>query len=146
MWNEPTQERLAKIPRLYDTESIPVEDKDIHLHFFIGGCDWYISEYDGEDIMFGFCNLSDDFNAEWGYVSLTELRSIKVDGWCEVDCELEEHWNVRKAKDIEQIRKTCGWILDEGQESKTNTKVEVDIKTIMTQAITYKGVELVNSN
>ena len=57
MWNEPTKERLARIPKLYDTEEIPVQDKEIYLHFFLGGSDWFISETDGEDIMFGFCIL-----------------------------------------------------------------------------------------
>jgi hypothetical protein len=113
MWNEPTKERLAKVPRLYDTEYIPVQDKEIHLHFFIGGCDWYISETDGEDIMFGFCILNNDLEmAEWGYVSLSELRSIKASGWCEVDCELEKHWKIRKAKEVDTIKKACGWLTD----------------------------------
>jgi hypothetical protein len=44
MWNEPTKERLAKIPKLYETEDIPLQDKKIHLHFFIWGSDWYICE------------------------------------------------------------------------------------------------------
>ena len=147
MWNEPTKERLARIPKLYDTEEIPVQDKEIYLHFFLGGSDWFISETDGEDIMFGFCILNNDYEmAEWGYVSLSELRSIKIEGWLEVDCELEEHWKVRTAKEVEQIRKACGWMLEEDQESKTDAKVDVNIETIMTKAITYRGVDLINSN
>ena len=43
MWNEPTKEQLAKIPGLYETEGIPLKDKLIYLHFFIGGCDWYVA-------------------------------------------------------------------------------------------------------
>ena len=35
MWNEPSKERLAKIPKLYETENIPLPDKLIYLHFFI---------------------------------------------------------------------------------------------------------------
>ena len=35
MWNEPSKERLAKIPRLYETERIPLKDKLIHLHFLL---------------------------------------------------------------------------------------------------------------
>ena len=147
MWNEPTKERLARIPKLYDTEEIPVQDKEIYLHFFLGGSDWFISETDGEDIMFGFCILNNDYEmAEWGYVSLSELRSIKIEGWLEVDCELEEHWKVRTAKEVEQIRKACGWMLEEDQKSKTDAKIDVNIETIMTKAITYKGVDLNNSN
>ena len=41
MWNEPSKERLSKIPRLYETENVRPQDKLVHLHFFIGGCDWY---------------------------------------------------------------------------------------------------------
>ena len=110
MWNTPIAERLSKIPRLYETEHIPLQEKLIHLHFFIGSCDWYIAEFDGEDIFWGFAILNDDFqNAEWGYISLSELKSIKVDGWLEIDCELEELWCVRKASEIEKIRKAHGW-------------------------------------
>ena len=77
MWNTPIAERLSKIPRLYETEHIPLQDKLIYLHFFIGGCDWYIAEYDGEDLFWGFAILNDDFqNAEWGYISFSELKSI----------------------------------------------------------------------
>jgi len=31
MWNEPTHDRLAKIPRLYETENIPLRDRLIFL-------------------------------------------------------------------------------------------------------------------
>jgi hypothetical protein len=48
MWNEPTNERLAQIPKLYETEEISLKDKTIYLHFFIGGCDWYVAETDGD--------------------------------------------------------------------------------------------------
>ena len=81
MWNEPTQEQLDRIPNLYDSEHIPLRDKTIWLHFFLAGCDWYICEYDGEDLFFGFAILNGDLiNAEWGYVSFNELKSIKVAG------------------------------------------------------------------
>ena len=99
MWNEPTKERLAKVPKLYETEHIATKDKEIHLHFFIAGSDWYICETDGEEMMFGFCILNNDFEmAEWGYVSLSELRNVKIQGWLEVDCELESVWKVKPGK------------------------------------------------
>lgn len=103
MWNEPSQKRLDRIPRLYETEDIPLEDKEVHLHFFIGGCDWYIVEYDGDDIFFGYAILNQDYqNAEWGYISLQELKSIKV-GWMEIDCETENAWSIRTAKEVPEI-------------------------------------------
>ena len=103
MWNTPTKETLDKIPRLYETENIPLHDKLIHLHFFVGGCDWFIAEYDGHDLFWGFVILNDDFvNAEWGYVSFKELKDIKIDGWLEIDCEV--NWKVRKTSEIERIK------------------------------------------
>jgi hypothetical protein len=106
MWNTPTKERLARLPKLYETENIPLREKLIHLHFFIGGSDWYIAEFDGKDLFFGFAILNnDDQMAEWGYISFKELKSITLQGWIEVDCELEEVWKVRKTSEIDRIRK-----------------------------------------
>lgn len=76
----------------------------IYLHFFIFGSDWYIAEYDGEDLFFGYTILNGDTDcAEWGYTSFSELRSINVNG-IEIDCELEEYWNVKPAAEIEKIQ------------------------------------------
>jgi len=122
MWNEPTKERLVKVPGLYETENVPLKDKLVHLHFFIGGCDWYICETDGKDLIWGFCIINNDYEmAEWGYVSLSELRSIKIDGWLEVDCELEEFWQVKKAKEIDKIRNAQGWTDKEHESEKAES-------------------------
>jgi hypothetical protein len=111
MWNEPTKERLSKIPKLYETEGTPTRDKLIHLHFFIAGCDWYVAEYDGEDIFFGFAILNEDYEmAEWGYISFSELKSLKLMGWLEVDCEIEEAWPVKRAIEVDKIRTAQGWL------------------------------------
>jgi len=101
MWNEPTPEQLAKIPRLYETESTPLKDKRIYLHCFIGQCDWFICEYDGEDLFFGYVILGDSRFAEWGYISFEELRQIRVPPGIEVDCEFFE--KPLKASEIEEI-------------------------------------------
>lgn len=104
MWNVPTKERLNKIPPLYETEPIPLKDKLIHLHFFIFGCDWFIAEFDGMDLFFGYAILNDDTDcAEWGYISFGELRSLNIHG-VEVDCELEDYWQVKRASEIPAIR------------------------------------------
>ncbi len=105
MWNQPDKDRLDKIPRLYETEDIALDDKLIHLHFFIGGSDWYIAEYDGDDTFFGYVILNGDLGcAEWGYFSFSELNTICVDGWCETDCELEEIWQVKRFSEIDYIK------------------------------------------
>ena len=80
MLNEPSASLLAKLPRLYETEKIPIEDTIIHIHFFIGSSHWFIAEFDGDDLFFGFAILNGDLqNAEWGYVSFSELKSISVE-------------------------------------------------------------------
>ena len=112
MWNEPTKERLARIPKLYETEDIPLREKQIVVHFFLGSADWYVAEFDGRDTFFGFVHLGDDQNAEWGYFSFNELRSLRVHGWLEVDCELEEFWQVKMASEIAKIREASGWKTD----------------------------------
>ncbi len=109
MRNEPSKERLAKIPKLYETEETPLQEKLIHLHFFIGACDWFIAEFDGEDLFWGFAILNGDYEmAEWGYVSFSELKSISVNG-IEIDCEVEEAWRVRRAAEVDKIRIARGW-------------------------------------
>jgi len=105
MWNKPSKKRLTKIPRLYETEHIPLKDKRIYLHFFIGGSDWFVAEYNGKDLFWGFVILGQDFiNAEWGYFSYKELKEIKVASRFEIDCELEENWKIRPASEIEKIK------------------------------------------
>jgi hypothetical protein len=128
MWNEPTKERLARIPRLYETENTDLKDKEIHLHFFIGSADWYIAEYDGDDLFWGYAHLGDDQCAEWGYVSFSELRSIKVQGWLEVDCEIEEVWQVRKASEIDKIRIAHGWLKKNGAPRECSKQQELIMK------------------
>lgn len=109
MWNVPSKERLEKIPKLYETEDVALEEKIIHLHFFIFGCDWYVAEFDGEDIFWGFAILNQDYEmAEWGYISFKELKSLSMAG-VEVDCELQENFTARRTEEIEKICRGNGW-------------------------------------
>ena len=110
MWNEPTRERLDRIPRLYETEQIPLKEKLIYLHFFIGGCDWFITEFDGDDLFWGFAILNNDLEmAEWGYISFGELKAINLHGF-QIDCETEDAWRVRKASEVQRICEAQGWV------------------------------------
>lgn len=116
MWNVPTKERLSQIPGLYETEHIALQEKLVLLHFFIGGCDWYIIENDGCDILFGYAILNNDFQiAEWGYISFSELKSINIRG-IEVDCDL--HWKDPKAGQVEKICKGMGWPMPSRKETE----------------------------
>ncbi len=109
MWNEPAKEKLATIPKLYATENVPLKDKIIHLHFFIGGTDFYIAEFsEDEDLFWGFVILNEDLqNAEWGLISFSEIKFIKVQGWLEVDCDI--HWTPRPANEVKLISEAQRW-------------------------------------
>lgn len=99
MWNEPTKNQLKKCPKLYETVGTPLKEKIIHMHFFVGGSDWYIAEYDGDDTFFGYAVLNNDYRfAEWGYVAFSELKAAKVKGWLEVDNDL--NWEPRRFSEI----------------------------------------------
>jgi predicted AlkP superfamily pyrophosphatase or phosphodiesterase len=102
MWNPPTEKQLAQIPKHLDTEGVALGDKLIHMHFFLGPADWYVSEFDGEDLFFGFVDLGDPDMSEWGYFSLKELKELKVSPGFEVDRDL--HWEIRKARKVEKIK------------------------------------------
>ena len=119
MWNPPTEQDLKDIPKLYETEDIPLEEKIIHLHFFIAGCDWYVAEYDGEDLFFGFAIINNDLGcAEWGYVSFEELRDLAV-GFVQVDRDL--YWKVRPAKEVSRICEAQGWNTGESANAEETT-------------------------
>jgi len=110
MWHIPSKQRLASIPRLYETEEIDLPQKLVHLHFFLAGSDWYAVEFDGTELFWGFVILNGDLdNAEWGYFSFKELQSLRVAGFLRVDCEIEGGWVVRPAGKINSIRQAQGW-------------------------------------
>ena len=102
MWNIPTPDHLDRIPRLYETDDTPLEEKIIYLHFFIGDCDWFVAEYDGDDLFFGFAILNGDYEmAEGGLVSFEELQSINV---CGIGIDSEMDWVSTRAADILLIK------------------------------------------
>ena len=104
MWNIPTVKQLSKIPRLYETEKTSLSNKKIFIHFFLGNCDWYIAEYDGKDLFYGFTILNGWYDtAEWGYISFQELKDLRVKPGFEVDREID--WKPVKASEIEKFQK-----------------------------------------
>ena len=60
------------IPKLYSQEK--VSDPLVHVRFFTeSGCEWLATEFDGEDIFFGWCDLNQGF-PELGYFSLEDFK------------------------------------------------------------------------
>ncbi|MBE0516818.1 MAG: DUF2958 domain-containing protein [Methanophagales archaeon] len=93
---------MDQIPRLYETESIPMNDKVIHMHFFLGSADWFVAEYDGWDIFFGYANWGNPDFAEWGYMSFGELKELRTPEGFEVDRDLD--WVPKKVNEIPEIK------------------------------------------
>jgi len=71
------KEIAAKIPKLYETESITLPEKVAYAKFFHPALNWtwYVVEYDGSDTCFG---LVVGHETEFSYFSLQELSQIKV--------------------------------------------------------------------
>ena len=71
-----TKEITKKLPNLYSTEYIKVEDKKVICKFFTpwSSWTWYAIEFDGKDTFFGYVVGN---SSEFGYFSLSELSSIK---------------------------------------------------------------------
>lgn len=90
----PPAEALAKVPALYATERAKAPDKVVHIHLFVGSCDWWLVELDpAEGLAFGYACLGDPANAEWGYVSLAELAALRLGVKVVMRSELGDNWS-----------------------------------------------------
>jgi len=71
------QMQLEKCPKIGETEKL--KEHPAIFHYFHGGSDFYICEYDPEDgLMFGYGILGGDLpNSEWGYFSILEFGQSK---------------------------------------------------------------------
>lgn len=89
-----TQEILKKLPKLYETENVPVEEKKVICKFFnpVGQGRWYCLEYSPEDkLFFGYVNLGDSEMAEFGYFSLTEIEEVRLQWSMKIERDL--YWD-----------------------------------------------------
>ncbi|HEU0197008.1 MAG TPA: hypothetical protein VFQ88_07290 [Nevskiaceae bacterium] len=99
---------IAAMPYTYQTDG-QGDAAVVHLHYFNGGGDWYITERDrgestesvadpfaGEQLQaFGLaCPFGDD--GELGYISIQELIACGV--------ELDLHWKPRSLGDVRKAR------------------------------------------
>jgi len=70
---------IAEMPTLYQQDG-KGDAAIVSLHYFTGGCDWYILEKDSEPEQhqaFGFANIG--YGAELGYISIVELVENNVE-------------------------------------------------------------------
>lgn len=86
-----TKDILKRLPALYANDGKKAEEVKVPLKLFnpVGIGTWYITEYDpAEDLGFGWCDLG---TPELGYVSVAELRSVKLRFGLKI--ERDAHWD-----------------------------------------------------
>ncbi len=91
-----TNEILRKLPKLYGQEAKGGE-AIAQVKFFTPDAQWtwYITEFDGEDIMFG---LVEGFEKELGYVRLSELKELR--GPLGLPVERDRYFKPKKLSEI----------------------------------------------
>ena len=97
-----TKELEKKLPRLYETENIPVEDKIAYVKYFnpMGAGTWYGLEYDPEEkLFFGYTIITD---GEFGYFSLNELESIQLPLGMHIERDI--YFKPTKISEIDDIK------------------------------------------
>ena len=84
---------VATMPKTYEQDGMG-DNAIVHLHYFTGGCDWYITERDMETVQhqaFGYTNLG--YGGELGYISLVELCQHP-------SVELDLHWTPKELSKV----------------------------------------------
>ncbi len=64
------------LPKLYQTENIPTNEKILYIRYIsiFSNWEWYVTEYDRDTkTFFGYVKGHED---EWGYFSLQEFEDI----------------------------------------------------------------------
>jgi superfamily II DNA or RNA helicase len=94
--------KIRNTPKIYETESIALEDKIAHLHYFNSSSDYFVIEMEQGDIFDNDTKIQkqsfvwsilnrDTQNAELGYLSIEELKEY---------CELDFHFEPTKMSEI----------------------------------------------
>lgn len=94
-----TKDLEKKLPPLYTTQNIPVNEKTAILKLFTPWTNWtwYAVEYDPNTQTF-FGLIQKGSENEWGYFSLIEMQNVK--GSFGLKIERDIYWTPRKIKEI----------------------------------------------
>ena len=96
-----TKELEKIIPKMYSDEDTKLEDKIVYAKFFTPDSNWtwFILEWDGKDTLFAMVH---GHEKALGYVSLTELESVK--GPLGLKVERDLHFTPTRYGDIEELK------------------------------------------
>lgn len=87
-------EVVTTMPVTYETDG-QGDQAMARLHYFTGGCDWYITERDCETEQLQAFGLADlGYGSELGYISIVELL--------ECGAELDLHWQPTTLADVKR--------------------------------------------
>lgn len=86
----PSAAAMAKWPAIYTNDEIALPEQPIVAHYFQGGHDWWVTEYDPQrNEVFGFAQLAGHGRGEWGYSSLTEIEQLRGQFGLPIERELD---------------------------------------------------------
>lgn len=88
-----TKKTKERLPKLYETENVELNDKIVIEKFFIANLTWYAIEgeerEDGDFLFWGYIqNNADDYCSEFGYFVLSELESVRLQGIFRIERDL----------------------------------------------------------
>lgn len=88
------QDTIMAMPVTYQQDDMG-DNAIVHLHYFTGGRNWYITEKDmeGDGTIQAFGKVDLGFASELGYISIAELVQINV-------IELDLHWQKKTLAEI----------------------------------------------
>lgn len=98
---------FQNMPKTYETEQQETAEKIVYLHYFVGGCDWWIIEKDMEQEQyqaFGVAHLN-GHTPEFGYISIDELTNLTIrhSSGLLLSVELDFYWQPTRLKDIPEL-------------------------------------------
>lgn len=82
---------VATMPRPYETDGQGVK-AIVHLHYFVGHCDWWITERDSSEVQLQAFGLADMGGRELGYISIADAIAAGA--------ELDLYWIPRPLSQV----------------------------------------------
>src|SRR5204863_9884111 len=87
-------ERVATMPKTYEQDG-KGDEAIVYLHYFVGSCDWWITERDQETEQAQAFGLADwGYGGELGYISIQEV--------CAAGAELDLYCTPKPLKEVRQ--------------------------------------------
>jgi hypothetical protein len=96
-----TQAILKALPTLDESAQLSISEQKVHCKLFnpAGAGTWYLTAYDPEEkLAFGFVNLGDPEMAELGYISITELETLRLPFGLKI--ERDRHFDATPLQDV----------------------------------------------